>query len=100
MFSRSLLQYLAVGIVVCGLGLWIATGASQGWTQTRVMVRTLDPVTGIEGITYRAKFVPGVDFLAVSLAAGFFVWAVPIMFLRRPVDQPNTVSTLTKNQNH
>jgi hypothetical protein len=31
-----------------------------------VMVKTLDPVTGIEGITYQQKFLPGVDFLGVA----------------------------------
>jgi len=41
------------------------------------MVKTLDPVTGIEGISYQKKFLPGVDFLgaafggAAMLAARF-----------------------------
>jgi hypothetical protein len=29
-------------------------------------VKTLDEVTGIEGITYQKKFLPGVDFLGAA----------------------------------
>jgi hypothetical protein len=42
------------------------TGANRAWTKTSVEVKTLDPVTGIEGITYQPKFLPGVDFLGAA----------------------------------
>ena len=49
----------------------LATGANRGWTKTSVVVKTLDPVTEIEGITYQKKFLPGLDFLVGSaLVAG------------------------------
>ena len=53
-------------------------------------VKTLDPVTGIEGISYEKKFLPGVDFLgAAALGAG--VLAGASLFFR------NNKQTQTKN---
>ena len=69
---KCVLQLLAVMVLVAVGATWLATGANCGWTKTSVMVKTLDPVTEIEGITYRKKFLPGVDFLggAAVVAAG------------------------------
>lgn len=50
---------------------WAVTGAHRGWTKTSVPVKVLDEVTGLEGVDYQKRFVPGVDFLAGSaLLAG------------------------------
>ena len=77
---KKILQLLAVLVLLAAGTTWLATGASRGWTKTSVMVKTLDPVTGIEGISYRKKFLPGVDFLgaafggaAVLMGASFFI---------------------------
>lgn len=70
---RSLLRTVALGMAMVGVGMWWAGGAHWGWTQTSVPVRTLDEVTGLEAITYRPKFVPGVDFLVASLVAAGLV---------------------------
>lgn len=77
---KKFLQLLAVLVLLAAGTTWLATGASRGWTKTSVMVKTLDPVTGIEGISYRKKFLPGVDFLgaafggaAVLMGASFFI---------------------------
>jgi hypothetical protein len=68
---KKILQLLAMLVLLAAGTTWLATGASRGWTKTSVMVKTLDPVTGIEGITYQKKFLPGVDFLGASaLVAG------------------------------
>jgi hypothetical protein len=51
---------------------WAAAGANRGWTKTRIPIKTVDAVTGLEGIQWQEKFVPGVDFLgAPLLGAGF-----------------------------
>jgi tyrosine-protein phosphatase YwqE len=92
MLSGKWLQWLAAALVAGALIFWIATGAHQGWTRTSVMVRTLDPVTEIEAITYEKKFVPGVDFLAVALAAGFLLGAVSALRRRRSA-QPTSPLT-------
>ena len=68
---RKMLQLLAVLVLLAAGGTWLVTGANRGWTKTSVAIKTLDPVTEIEGITYEKKFLPGVDFLgAAALVAG------------------------------
>jgi hypothetical protein len=64
---KRILKILALLVLLGTAGTWLATGANRGWTKTSQQVKTLDPVTGIEGITYEPKFLPGVDFLAVGV---------------------------------
>jgi hypothetical protein len=68
---KKILNILSLTVLVVAVATWLATGANRAWTKTSVQVKTLDPVTGIEGITYQPKFLPGVDFLgaAAGLAA-------------------------------
>jgi hypothetical protein len=68
---KKTLKILSLVVVLAAAIIWLVTGANQGWTKTSVQVKTLDPVTGIEGITYQDKFLPGVDFLGA--AAGLAV---------------------------
>jgi hypothetical protein len=63
---KKILQILALAVVLAAGLTWLATGANRGWTKTSVPVKTLDDVTGIEGITYQSKFLPGVDFLGAA----------------------------------
>ena len=87
---RRILQLLAVLVLLVAGTTWLATGANRGWTKTSVMVKTLDPVTGIDGISYDKKFLPGVDFLSASaLVAGLL--AGTSLFFR------NKKQTPTKN---
>ena len=64
---KNTLRIVAVVIALGAAGCWLALGASRGWTRTSVPVKTLDEVTGIEGIQYRKQFVPGLDFLGAAL---------------------------------
>ena len=73
---RLVALLLALGVAA----LWVATGANRGWTKTRVQVRTLDEVTGIDGISYEAQFRPGVDFLAVGLLGALGLAGVSFIF--------------------
>jgi hypothetical protein len=70
---KKTLRILAVLVLLAAGTAWLVTGANRGWTKTSVAVKTLDVVTGIEGITYQKKFLPGVDFLggAAAVAAVF-----------------------------
>ena len=73
---KKTLQLLAVLVLLAAGATWLAAGANRGWTKTSVAVKTLDPVTDIEGISYQKKFLPGVDFLgAAALAAGLLAGA-------------------------
>jgi hypothetical protein len=84
---KKTLRILAVILVLASAGFWLASGANRGWTKTSVPVKTLDEVTGIEGITYQKKFVPGVDFLAVGIAAAVLLTGVSFLF--RTKSKPN-----------
>ena len=73
---RAVLLVLALTILAAGFFFWLIAGANRGWTKTRVPVTKLDEVTGIEGIEYQKRFVPGVDFLGVAmLGAGVLAGA-------------------------
>jgi hypothetical protein len=63
---KKILLLLAVLVLLTAGTTWLVTGANRGWTKTSVPVKTLDDVTGIEGITYQKKFLPGVDFLGAA----------------------------------
>jgi hypothetical protein len=78
---KSTLRLLALAIIVAAIGWWLVAGANRGWTKNSVPVKTMDDVTGIEGVSYQKKFVPGVDFLA--LAAGASILCAGLSFLFR-----------------
>ena len=73
---KKALRILAVLVLLAAGTTWLVTGANRGWTKTSVMVKTADPVTGIDGISYEKKFIAGVDFLgAAALGAGLLAGA-------------------------
>ena len=84
---KKILQLLAVLVLLAAGTTWLVTGANRGWTKTSVMVKTLDPVTGIEGITYQKKFLPGVDFLGAAGAVAVGL-AGTSFFFRKPKTKP------------
>jgi hypothetical protein len=86
---RQRLQLLALVVVLAAAITWLATGANRGWTKTSVPVKTLDTVTGIEGISYQPKFLPGVDFLAAALATAATLGGVSLLF-KKPTRKTQT----------
>jgi hypothetical protein len=73
---KRTLRLLALGVAIIAALAWLALGANRGWTRTSVPVKTVDEVTGIEGIQYRNQFVPGIDLLGgVLLGAGLLAGA-------------------------
>lgn len=77
---RKNLRIAALLLVVVAGGYWLVAGANLGWNKNKVEKKTLDPVTGIEGITYEKHFVPGAEFLgetglgAIVLAGASFLF--------------------------
>ena len=67
-------------VVLAAVVTWVATGANRGWTKTSQAIKTLDPITGIEGISYQPKFSPGVDFLGAALAAAGLLAGSSLLF--------------------
>jgi hypothetical protein len=84
--KRSL-QILALLVAVAAVTIWWSTGANCGWTKTSVPIKTLDDVTGIEGITYQKKFVPGVDFLGAALIAAGALAGASLFFRKQKTKQ-------------
>jgi len=81
---KSVLRLTGVAIIIAAVGFWLATGGNRGWTKTSVPIKTIDDVTGIEGVSYHKKFVPGVDFLAVTVGLGFLCAGISFLFRTKP----------------
>lgn len=77
---KRVLKLLAALVLVASVVVWLATGANRGWTNTSVAIKTLDDVTGIEGITYQKKFIPGVDFLGAAGLAALLLAGTSLLF--------------------
>ena len=81
---KRILRIIALILIVGALAVWAATGANRGWTKNKVQIKTVDEVTGLEGIQWQDKFVPGVDLLAAStLVAGVLV-GISFLFRTKP----------------
>ena len=91
---KSALRLLALAILLVAIGYWLATGANRGWTKTSVPVKTVDDVTGIEGVTYQKKFIPGVEFLAVAAAASVLCAGLSLLFRTKRLAQTSNEQTL------
>ncbi len=84
---KKTLQLLAVLVLLAAGTIWLATGANRGWTKTSVPVKTLDEVTGIEGITYQKKFLPGVDFLGAAFGIAGALAGTSLFFRNKSKNQ-------------
>jgi hypothetical protein len=78
---KRTLRILALALAVVAIVGWVALGANRGWTRTSEPVKSVDQVTGIEGVEYRKKFVPGVELLGGALL-GASVLAGASLFFR------------------
>lgn len=81
---KNALRLLALVALVGAVATWLVTGANRGWTKTSVQVRTLDPVTGIEGIDYHKRFVAGLDFLGAAFVGSGILAAASLLFRNKP----------------
>ena len=84
---KKILQILALLMLLAAGTTWLATGANRGWTKTSVMVKTLDPVTGIDGISYAKKFLPGVDFLGAAFGGAALLAGASLCFRNKKPTQ-------------
>jgi hypothetical protein len=70
---------------------WAAAGANRGWTKTRIPIKIVDAVTGLEGIQWQDKFVPGVDFLGAALLGAGVLAGISLFVPRK--SKPPTIET-------
>ena len=68
---------------------WVAAGMNRGWTTTSSPVKVVDDITGIEGVTYEERFVPGVEFLGVGLLGAGAMAGISFLF-RHPKPMPHS----------
>lgn len=78
-----LLSFLALAFALAGAGVWVATGAHVGWTQTSVVTMQRDEITGIDYPVRRAAFVAGVEVPAAGAGVAAML-AAAAWFARRP----------------
>jgi hypothetical protein len=81
---RVLLRGAGVLIALFVFCFWAAKGYNRGWTQNRVPVTQIDPVTDIEFVTYSERFVPGLDYLFGGITFGMVVFAATFLGKRGP----------------
>jgi len=81
---KRTLQLVALGAAVSAVAFWAARGANRGWTKTQVPVKTVDEVTGLEGVSYRDRFTPGVDFLGGALLGAGALAGATLLLRNKP----------------
>ncbi len=87
---RRLLQILALVVVLGTTVTWVSTGAHRGWTQTRVPRKTVDEVTGIEGVTYDRRFVMGLELLGAGWVGAGILAGGAFLFRKQTTNKTNT----------
>ena len=89
---KKLVLIFALIVALGVTAIWLAAGANRGWTKTSRIVKTLDEVTGLEGITYEKQFQPGVDFLGAGFVGATIVAGVSFLF------RPKSNSKINQNK--
>lgn len=84
---KCFLLMTALVVALAAGATWLVTGANRGWTRTSTPVKTVDDVTGIEGVEYRKQFVPGLDFLGGALLGAGFLAGVSLVFRKTQTKQ-------------
>ncbi len=78
---RVLFRMLGGFLALFCFAFWAAAGWNRGWTKTQIPIKQVDDITGIEFVTYKDHFMPGVELL--SLGVFFSLALFAITFIRR-----------------
>jgi hypothetical protein len=81
---RILLRGAGVLLILFVFSFWAAKGYHRGWSQNRVPVKQIDPVTEIEFTTYEKRFLPGIDYLVGGGVTGAMIFGATFLHRRRP----------------
>ena len=85
---KKILRLVALLIVLAATGFWLATGANFGFTVNNQPKTVVDAATGLEGTTYEKVFIPGVDFLALTLFAAGILTGASFLFRKKTGTEP------------
>ncbi len=86
---RVLLRGAGVLLALFTFCFWAAKGYHRGWTQNQVPVKQVDPVTELEFVTYKKRFVPGLDYLGGGIFVGVLLFGATFVHRRSP--RPSSV---------
>jgi len=86
---KQTFRIVALLVVLAAAGFWLTAGANRGWTKNQVAKKTLDDVTGIEGISYEQKFVPGLDFLGAAFVGAGILTGLSFLLRNKTKPQPS-----------
>jgi hypothetical protein len=81
------LRIVSLVFALISVSAWVFLGANRGWTRTSVATRTVDEVTGIEGIQYQKRFIPGVDLLGGALMLAGLTACASLFLTHQPKKQ-------------
>lgn len=84
---KRTLRILSAVLTLAAALAWLVLGANRGWTRTSVPVKTVDEVTGIEGIQYQKKFVPGLELLGGALLGAGILAGASLFFGNQQIKQ-------------
>ncbi len=78
------LRGAALALLVGGFGVWLATGAHLGFTQTSLVTMQRDEVTGIDYPQRRPGFVAGIEIPLGTAGAAIVLALLSLAADRRP----------------
>lgn len=84
---KLFLRWTSLVVVLVAAVLWLSAGANRGWTKTSVPKKFIEEGTGLEGITYDSRFVPGVDFLGGAVLGAGILAGASLLFRTKPNTQ-------------
>ncbi|WP_414663153.1 hypothetical protein [Horticoccus sp. 23ND18S-11] len=82
-FSRGL-RVAAIAVLLGGVGVWAASGARVGWTQTSAVTMQRDDITGIDFPVRHATFDPGIEVPLIGAALAAVLAGVSFIPRRAP----------------
>jgi hypothetical protein len=81
-----LLRALALGSALAGVGVWLATGAHAGWTQTSVVTMQRDEITGIDFPVRRSALIAGVEVPVTGVVLATLLLGASFLRRGRPAE--------------
>lgn len=81
---RQFIRLIALSILLATTLFWLTQGAHREWSQHYTTRTEIDPATQIEYEVREDHYVPGLDFLGLSVLASFLIFSTSFAFRRRP----------------